>query len=120
MVAQCREEQSQQDLAAKITPYRAEQRQLVLREYQVLKRLNHPHLVQLYSALISPDYLVLLEELCAGRELLYNLAERQATNKKTPRLTAVSFLLHKRQQTATHTCYIWRRHRTHTHTHTQA
>ncbi|XP_041913572.1 obscurin isoform X1 [Alosa sapidissima] len=78
VVAQCREEQSQQHLAAKITPYRAEQRQLVLREYQLLKRLNHPHLVQLHSAIISPDYLVLLEELCAGRELLYNLAERDA------------------------------------------
>ncbi|XP_063057570.1 obscurin isoform X3 [Engraulis encrasicolus] len=78
VVAQCREEQSQQYLAGKITPYRPEQRQLVLREYQLLKRLNHPHLVQLHSALISPDYLVLLEELCAGRELLYNLAEREA------------------------------------------
>lgn len=83
MVAQCREEQSQQYLAAKITPYRAEQRQLVLREYQLLKRLNHPHVVQLHSAIISPDYLVLLEELCAGRELLYNLAERQDTGSTT-------------------------------------
>uniref|UniRef100_A0A3Q3EE45 Protein kinase domain-containing protein n=1 Tax=Labrus bergylta TaxID=56723 RepID=A0A3Q3EE45_9LABR len=28
----------------------AEQRQLVLREYQLLKRLHHPHLVQLHTA----------------------------------------------------------------------
>src|SRR4029434_5284502 len=40
----------------------------------------------------------------------FHLAYKQQT-----RLTAVCFLLHKRL-TATHTCYIWRRHRTHTHT----
>ena len=37
---------------------------------------------------------------------------QQTTNNKQTRLTAVSFLLHK-QLTATHTCYIWMRHRTH-------
>ncbi|KAM9478607.1 obscurin [Salvelinus alpinus] len=76
VVTQCQDSQSQQLFAAKITPYRAEKRALVLREYQLLKKLNHPHLVQLHTAYITPHYLVLIQELCAGRELLYNLAER--------------------------------------------
>ncbi|CAB1314269.1 unnamed protein product [Coregonus sp. 'balchen'] len=76
VVTQCQDSHSQQLFAAKITPCRPEKRQLVLREYQLLKRLNHPHLVQLHTAYITPYYLVLIQELCAGRELLYNLAER--------------------------------------------
>ncbi|XP_064808890.1 obscurin-like [Oncorhynchus masou masou] len=76
VVTQCQDSQSQQLFAAKITPCRPEKRQLVLREYQLLKRLNHPNLVQLHTAYITPYYLVLIQELCAGRELLYNLAER--------------------------------------------
>ncbi|CAB1324595.1 unnamed protein product [Coregonus sp. 'balchen'] len=76
VVTQCQDSQSQQLFAAKITPYRPEKRELVLREYQLLKRLNHPHLVQLHTAYITPHYLVLIQELCAGRELLHNLAKR--------------------------------------------
>lgn len=94
MVTQCQDEQSQQLLAAKITPYRPEQRQLVLREYQLLKRLNHPHLVQLQTAYITPRYLVLVEELCAGRELLYNLAERWVIYAHSIKLvTAVLYVI---------------------------
>lgn len=70
------DEQNKKVFAAKITPYKPEQRQMVLREYQLLKRLHHPHLVQLHTAYITPCYLVLVEELCPGKELLYNLAER--------------------------------------------
>ncbi|XP_036378649.1 obscurin-like [Megalops cyprinoides] len=76
VVTQCREDLSKQLFAAKITPYKQEQQQLVLREYQLLKRLNHTHLVRLHAAFLTPRYLVLIEELCAGHELLYNLAER--------------------------------------------
>lgn len=72
----CRDIETSQVFAAKITPYQAEQRQLVLREYQLLKRLHHPHLVQLHAAYITSCYLVLIEELCPGKELLYSLAAR--------------------------------------------
>lgn len=72
----CRDVETSQVFAAKVTPYKAEQRQLVLREYQLLKRLHHPHLVQLHAAFISSRYLVLVEELCPGKELLYSLAAR--------------------------------------------
>ena len=72
----CRDIETSQVFAAKITPYQAEKRQLVLREYQLLKRLHHPHLVQLHAAYITSRYLVLVEELCPGKELLYSLAVR--------------------------------------------
>ncbi|XP_051803564.1 obscurin isoform X3 [Acanthochromis polyacanthus] len=76
VVTVCRDVETSQVFAAKITPYQAEQRQLVLREYQLLKRLHHPHLVQLHTAIITPCYMVLVEELCPGKELLYSLAAR--------------------------------------------
>ncbi|KAL0186148.1 hypothetical protein M9458_017818, partial [Cirrhinus mrigala] len=63
VVMQCEDSRSSQMLAAKITPYRPEQRQLVLREYQLLRRLNHPRIVQLHSAILTPTCLVLIEEL---------------------------------------------------------
>ncbi|XP_019735716.1 obscurin isoform X2 [Hippocampus comes] len=72
----CRDAETSQVFAAKITPYRAEHRQLVLREYQLLRRLHHAHLVQLHTAYITSCYLVLVEELCPGKELLYSLAAR--------------------------------------------
>uniref|UniRef100_A0A8C5I781 Protein kinase domain-containing protein n=1 Tax=Gouania willdenowi TaxID=441366 RepID=A0A8C5I781_GOUWI len=72
----CRNVETSQVFAAKISPYQAEQRQLVLREYQLLKRLHHPHLVELHAAYITPSYLVLVEELCPGKELLHSLAAR--------------------------------------------
>ncbi|XP_062854790.1 obscurin [Trichomycterus rosablanca] len=76
VVTYCEDSRASQPLAAKLTPYGPEQRQLVLREYQVLRRLCHPNLVQLHAAILIPSCLALIEELCSGRELLYNLAER--------------------------------------------
>ncbi|XP_054644774.1 obscurin isoform X2 [Dunckerocampus dactyliophorus] len=76
VVTLCRNAETSQVFAAKITPYRAEQRLLVLREYQLLRRLHHAHLVQLHTAYITSAYLVLVEELCPGKELLYSLAAR--------------------------------------------
>ncbi|XP_069006652.1 obscurin isoform X1 [Embiotoca jacksoni] len=72
----CRDVETSQVFASKISPYQAEQRPLVLREYQLLKKLHHPHLVQLHAAFIAPRYLVLVEELCPGKELLCSLAAR--------------------------------------------
>ncbi|XP_068447260.1 obscurin [Clinocottus analis] len=76
VVSMCRDAETSQVFVAKITPYQAEQRQLVLREYQLLKRLHHPHLVQLHTAYFTSCYLVLVEEFCPGKELLYSLASR--------------------------------------------
>ncbi|MEQ2171908.1 hypothetical protein GOODEAATRI_015406, partial [Goodea atripinnis] len=74
VVTLCRDVETSQVFAAKFTPYQAEQRQLVLREYQLLRRLHHPHLVQLHAAFITPSYVLLVEELCPGKELLHSLA----------------------------------------------
>ncbi|MBZ3891303.1 Obscurin, partial [Sciurus carolinensis] len=76
VVRQCREKASGRALAAKIVPYRPEDRAAVLQEYEALKRLRHPHLAQLHAAYLSPRHLVLILELCAGPELLPCLAER--------------------------------------------
>ncbi|XP_031719721.1 obscurin [Anarrhichthys ocellatus] len=76
VVSLCRDAETSQVFVAKITPYQAEQRQLVLREYQLLKRLHHTHLVQLHTAYFTSLYVVLVEELCPGKELLYSLASR--------------------------------------------
>uniref|UniRef100_A0A3B3UM24 non-specific serine/threonine protein kinase n=1 Tax=Poecilia latipinna TaxID=48699 RepID=A0A3B3UM24_9TELE len=51
----------------------AEQRQLVLREYQLLRRLHHPHLVQLYAAFITPLYVLLLKYFNNVAELLHQI-----------------------------------------------
>nr|XP_025844503.1 obscurin [Vulpes vulpes] len=76
VVRQCQEKASGRALAAKIIPYRLEDRTDVLREYEALKSLRHPHLAQLQAAYLSPRHLVLILELCLGPELLPCLAER--------------------------------------------
>ncbi|XP_075865512.1 obscurin-like [Microcebus murinus] len=76
VVRQCREKASGRALAAKIVPYRPEDKAAVLCEYEALKGLRHPHLAQLHAAFLSPRHLVLVLELCSGPELLPCLAER--------------------------------------------
>ncbi|KAM4861683.1 obscurin [Thomomys bottae] len=78
VVRQCREKASGRALAAKIVPYWPEDKAAVLREYEALKRLRHPHLAQLHAAYLSPRHLVLILELCSGPELLPCLAERSS------------------------------------------
>ncbi|XP_066122285.1 obscurin isoform X2 [Saccopteryx bilineata] len=78
VVRQCREKTSGRMLAAKIIPYRPENRTVVLREYEALKGLRHPHLAQLQAAYLSPRHLVLILELCSGPELLPCLAQRDS------------------------------------------
>ncbi|PNJ39222.1 OBSCN isoform 4 [Pongo abelii] len=76
VVRQCWEKASGRALAAKIIPYRPKDKTAVLREYEALKGLHHPHLAQLHAAYLSPWHLVLILELCSGPELLPCLAER--------------------------------------------
>ncbi|XP_037595721.1 obscurin isoform X40 [Cebus imitator] len=76
VVRQCWEKASGRALAAKIVPYQPKDKTAVLREYEALKGLRHPHLAQLHAAYLSPRHLVLILELCSGPELLPCLAER--------------------------------------------
>ncbi|XP_057396424.1 obscurin [Balaenoptera acutorostrata] len=78
VVRQCREKASGRVLAAKIVPCHPEDRTAVLREYETLKGLRHPHLAQLQAAYLSPRHLVLILEMCSGPELLPCLAERSS------------------------------------------
>ncbi|XP_058876960.1 obscurin-like [Acipenser ruthenus] len=92
IIKQCRGDLTQKFFAAKVTPYKADKRHLVLREYQILKRLRHTHVVQLQAAFITPKYLVLIEELCAGQELLHNLAERDSYSELEVRESLLQIL----------------------------
>uniref|UniRef100_A0A3P9JN55 Protein kinase domain-containing protein n=1 Tax=Oryzias latipes TaxID=8090 RepID=A0A3P9JN55_ORYLA len=82
----CRDAETSHVFAAKITSFQSEQRQLVLREYQLLRRLHHSHLVQLHDALIAPSHVVLVEELCPGKELLHSLA-----NMTSPKISLIHY-----------------------------
>lgn len=76
IVRQCREKVSGKTLAAKIIPYWQEDKQSVLLEYQVLRKLHHTNIAQLKGAYVSPRHLVLIQEMCVGPELLHSLALR--------------------------------------------
>ncbi|XP_022419029.2 obscurin isoform X4 [Delphinapterus leucas] len=98
VVRQCREKASGRVLAAKIVPCHPEDRTAVLREYETLKGLRHPHLAQLQAAYLSPRHLVLILELCSGPELLPCLAERSSYSESEVKdylwqmLTAAQYL----------------------------
>ncbi|XP_042333179.1 obscurin isoform X7 [Sceloporus undulatus] len=76
IIKQCREKLSGNPLAAKIIPYRQEDKEAVLQEYHILRKLHHTNIGQLQGAYVSPRHLVLIMELCVGPELLNALAGR--------------------------------------------
>uniref|UniRef100_A0A8D0F4S8 Protein kinase domain-containing protein n=1 Tax=Strix occidentalis caurina TaxID=311401 RepID=A0A8D0F4S8_STROC len=55
IVRQCREKVSGKTLAAKIIPYWQEDKQTVLLEYQVLRKLHHTNIAQLKGAYVRED-----------------------------------------------------------------
>ncbi|XP_075465724.1 striated muscle preferentially expressed protein kinase isoform X4 [Ascaphus truei] len=76
VIRECKENVTGKHFMAKIIPYEPENKQSVLQEYEVLKCLHHQRILSLHEAYITPRYLVLISEQCAGRELLYCLVER--------------------------------------------
>ncbi|KAJ7405270.1 striated muscle preferentially expressed protein kinase isoform X1 [Willisornis vidua] len=72
----CKENATGKHFMAKIVPYEAERKQSVLQEYEVLKALHHEHIMALHEAYITPRYLVLICENCAGKEILYSIVDR--------------------------------------------
>ncbi|XP_062435036.1 striated muscle preferentially expressed protein kinase isoform X2 [Rhea pennata] len=72
----CRENATGRHFMAKIVPYEAERKQSVLQEYEILKALHHERIMALHEAYITPRYLVLICENCAGKELLYSIVDR--------------------------------------------
>lgn len=61
---------------AKIIPYSQENKQEVLKEYEILKSLHNEKVMSLHEAYVTPRYLVLVAEYCTGKELLYSLIDR--------------------------------------------
>lgn len=61
---------------AKIITYSRENKQEVLKEYEILKSLHNEKVMALHEAYITPRYLVLVGEYCTGKELLYSLIDR--------------------------------------------
>uniref|UniRef100_A0A8C5QJT3 non-specific serine/threonine protein kinase n=1 Tax=Leptobrachium leishanense TaxID=445787 RepID=A0A8C5QJT3_9ANUR len=76
VIRECKENATGKNFMAKIIPYETENKQSVLQEYEVLKCIHHQRILGLHEAYITPRYLVLISEHCAGRELLYCLVER--------------------------------------------
>ncbi|XP_075173221.1 striated muscle preferentially expressed protein kinase isoform X3 [Anomaloglossus baeobatrachus] len=76
VIRECKENVTGKHFMAKIIPYEHENKQNVLQEYEVLKCLHHQRILSLHEAYITPRYLVLISEQCAGREILYCLVER--------------------------------------------
>ncbi|KAM4689084.1 obscurin-like [Discoglossus pictus] len=98
VVRQCQEKSSRRILAAKIIPYKEENKEATIMEYLVLKKLHHTNIVQLHGAYQSPQHLVLILEMCEGQELLQCLCAGQSYSELEVRdylwqmLSAVEFL----------------------------
>lgn len=61
---------------AKIIPYNQENKQDVLKEYEILKSLHSEKVMALHEAYVTPHCLVLVAEYCTGKELLHSLIDR--------------------------------------------
>ncbi|MGH0116896.1 UNVERIFIED_CONTAM: hypothetical protein FKN15_040885 [Acipenser sinensis] len=76
VIRECKENATGKQFVAKIIPYEPESKQAVLQEYEILKSLHHDKVMALHEAYVTPRYLVLISESCAGKELLYSLIDR--------------------------------------------
>ncbi|KAM9328598.1 LOW QUALITY PROTEIN: striated muscle preferentially expressed protein kinase-like [Pholidichthys leucotaenia] len=76
VIRECRENSTGKIYMAKIIPYIQENKQVVLKEYEIMKSLHDEKIMALHEAYITPRYLVLVAEYCIGKELLYSLIDR--------------------------------------------
>uniref|UniRef100_A0A3Q1J257 non-specific serine/threonine protein kinase n=1 Tax=Anabas testudineus TaxID=64144 RepID=A0A3Q1J257_ANATE len=76
VIRECRENATGKIYMAKIIPYSQENKQEILKEYEILKSLHNEKVMSLHEAYVTPRYLVLVAEYCTGKELLYSLADR--------------------------------------------
>ncbi|XP_030435851.1 striated muscle preferentially expressed protein kinase isoform X1 [Gopherus evgoodei] len=76
VIRECQENATGKHFMAKIIPYEAEKKQSVLQEYEILRGLHHERVMGLHEAYITPRYLVLIAEHCAGKEILYHFVDR--------------------------------------------
>ncbi|XP_062270568.1 striated muscle preferentially expressed protein kinase [Scomber scombrus] len=76
VIRECRENTTGKIYIAKIVPHNQENKQQVLKEYEILKSLHNEKVMALHEAYVTPRYLVLVAEYCTGKELLYSLIDR--------------------------------------------
>uniref|UniRef100_A0AAY4B2N7 Striated muscle preferentially expressed protein kinase n=1 Tax=Denticeps clupeoides TaxID=299321 RepID=A0AAY4B2N7_9TELE len=76
VVRECRENVTGKMFMAKIVPYDILNKQEILQEYEILKSLHNNRIMALHEAYVTPRYLVLITECCAGKEILYSLSDR--------------------------------------------
>ncbi|XP_034720163.1 striated muscle preferentially expressed protein kinase isoform X4 [Etheostoma cragini] len=76
VIRECRENATGKTYMAKIVSYNQENKQEVLKEYEILKSLHNEKVMALHEAYVTPRYLVLVAEYCTGKELLYSLIDR--------------------------------------------
>lgn len=76
---------------AKIVPYEPENKKIVLQEYDILKSLHHDKIMALHEAYVTPRYLVLISECCAGKEILYSLIDRSGRKEGSVKVHVFTF-----------------------------
>ncbi|XP_059183623.1 striated muscle preferentially expressed protein kinase-like [Centropristis striata] len=76
VVRECRENSTGKIFMAKIISYNQENKQEVLKEYEILKSLHNEKVMALHEAYVTPRYLVLVAEYVTGKELLHSLIDR--------------------------------------------
>ncbi|XP_063067598.1 striated muscle preferentially expressed protein kinase-like isoform X3 [Engraulis encrasicolus] len=76
VIRECRENATGKMFMAKIVSYEPETKQQAVAEYHTLKSLHNERIMALHEAYVTPRYLVLITENCAGKELLYSLSDR--------------------------------------------
>nr|CDS32780.1 myosin light chain kinase smooth muscle [Hymenolepis microstoma] len=69
-VNRCQEKSTGHELAAKVVPYySSDEKEAVMNEVEIMCRLRHPRLIQLYDVFVQPDRITLIMELITGGEL---------------------------------------------------
>ncbi|VUZ40359.1 unnamed protein product [Hymenolepis diminuta] len=69
-VNKCQEKATGHELAAKVVPYySSDEKEAVMNEVEIMCRLRHPRLIQLYDVFVQPDRITLIMELITGGEL---------------------------------------------------
>ncbi|VDO03439.1 unnamed protein product [Rodentolepis nana] len=69
-VNKCQEKSTGYELAAKVVPYySSDEKEAVMNEVEIMCRLRHPRLIQLYDVFVQPDRITLIMELITGGEL---------------------------------------------------
>ncbi|XP_061745525.1 striated muscle preferentially expressed protein kinase isoform X2 [Nerophis ophidion] len=76
VIRECRENATGKMYMAKIIPYSHENKQEVLKEYEILKSLHNERVMALHEAYVTPRYVVLVAEYYTGKELLHSLIDR--------------------------------------------